>query len=840
MTITASSSDAGPPPQARIGTYAGLFFVTSSTLMLEIGLTRIFSVTMWYHFAFVAISVALFGMTVGALIVHLLPRRFPPADVGRQLWLFSLLFGVAVAVCFAIQLAIPFTPEATLAGVASVVGTCVVISVPFVFSGIVVCLALTRFPRRVNRLYAVDLGGAGLGCVLLVALFSFLDGPSLVVLVGAVATAGAIAFAAAHGNGARVATAAVATAVLAGFAGINGHLYASESPLLKIIWTKGARDQDHAYERWNAFSRLTVDGDADDPATTWLGLSIDSTAGTRLSRYSGDPAESDLLRGQIQNLPHYIRHDADVYVVGVGGGTDVLSALEFDQRSVTGAEINGDIIDITNGLYGDFTGHLDKDPRVDIVNDEARSYLARTDRRFDLVQISLIDTWAATAAGAFALSENSLYTTQAWDLFLDHLQTDGILSVTRFYRTTGADGRPVEPLETYRTIALASEVLTQRGVGNPRDHVLVYRVPTAYHVDLATVMVSPDPFSGNDLAELSRRADQLGFTPVLTPAAAADPFMADLTAPGGPGDAIDTVDADISPPTDNRPFFFQMADIGTFLRGDIGRDDLVTRPVLVLGLLAVTVLGLAACCVALPLMLARRTSTIRAERRRVLPFYTYFTGIGLGFLLIEVAQLQRLSIFLGHPTYGLTVSLFSVLVFSGVGSMLTERIVRDDRPRSRLIPLVALAGVVVASGIATPAVIQAMDGATTPVRIATAVALLAPLALVMGMPFAVGMRAAATVPEAPTAFLWGINGAASVCASVLGVVIALFFGISTAFWAGGLAYGLALLSMLAVGRAATPPTVDGAREPAALVHAPLARRARLIARQPTGGSDIRT
>ena len=798
-----TSSAAAEAPQARLGTYVGVFLVTLSTLMLEIGLTRIFSVTMWYHFAFVAISVALFGMTVGALVVHLRPRWFPDAGVSRQLWIFALLFGVAIAVCFAIQLAIPFTPRATILGIASVVATCGVISVPFVFSGIVVCLALTRFPRRVNRLYAVDLVGAGLGCVLLVVLFSFLDGPSLVVLIGAFAAAGAIAFAIADGNARRVATAGVATVVLAGFAGINGHLYTDGSPLLKILWAKEKRDPDHAYERWNAFSRLTVAGDAADPATRLLGLVIDSTAGTGLFRYSGDPAESDILRGEIQNLPHYIRHDADVYVVGVGGGVDVLSALEFDQRSVTGAEINGDIIDITNGVYGDFTGHLDQDPRVDIVNDEARSYLARTDQRFDLIQISLIDTWAASAAGAFALSENSLYTTEAWDLFLDRLRDDGILTVTRYFRTSDAEGRPVEPLEAYRTIALASEVLSRRGVAYPRDHVVAYRVPTAYGVDLATVMVSREAFSQGDLAVLSDRADELGFTPVLTPDAAADPTLAALTAPGGPGAAIDRVDADISPPSDNRPFFFQMADVGTFLNGEIGRDDYVTRPVLVLGLLAVTVLGLAACCVGLPLLLAGRTSAIRTNRRRLVPLYTYFTGIGLGFLLIEVAQLQRLSIFLGHPTYGLTVSLFSILVFSGIGSMLMERIVRDDRPRSRLVPLGALATTVIVAGLVTPAVLQALDGATTPVRIATAVALLAPLALLMGMPFAVGMRAAATIPGAPTAFLWGINGAASVCASVLGVVISLFFGISTAYWAGALAYGLACVSMVLLSRGRT-------------------------------------
>jgi hypothetical protein len=821
----ALTNTAPAAPQVKRATYLGLFLVTMSTLMLEIALTRIFSVTMWYHFAFVAISVALFGMTVGALAVHLLPHRFPQAGVERQLWAFALLFAVAVAVCFAVQLAIPFTPRATVGGIASVVATCVVISIPFVFSGVVVCLALTRFPRRVNRLYAVDLIGAGLGCVLLVLLFSWIDGPSLVVLIGAIAALGAVAFATAHRERRALAISAVAVAVLGGFAGMNAYQYTQGSPLLKIIWAKEARDPDHDYERWNAFSRLTVDGDAENPNNNLLSLVIDTTAGTGLNRYSGDPDESDFTRDLVQNLPHHIRSDADVFVVGVGGGTDVLSALEFEQRSVTGAEINGDIIDLVHNRFGDFTGHLDDDPRVEIVNDEARSHLARTDDRYDIIQISLIDTWAATAAGAFALSENSLYTTDAWGLFMDRLQEGGILSVTRYYRTQDANGSPVEPLETYRTLALASDVLTQRGVEDPRQHIVAYQAKTGFPgVDLATVLVSPDRFSSSDLATVAETSEGLGFTPLLTPTVAADPLLGALTAPGGPSDSLNDVDADISPPTDNRPFFFQMADIGTFLRGDIGSDDHVTRPVLVLGLLAVTVVGLAACCIGLPLLLTRRKDGDRAERRRVLPLYTYFLGIGLAFLLIEIAQLQRLSIFLGHPTYGLTVSLFSVLVFSGIGSMLTERIVRPDRPRALLVPLIALSVVVVAAGLVTPTVLRAMDGATTPARIATAVALLAPLALVMGMPFAVGMRAAAGVANAPTAFLWGINGAASVCASVVAVVIALFYGISAAFWTGALMYGLALASMVVISRQATTaqPTPDAEPEarPEPLVGAP--------------------
>ena len=297
-----------------------------------------------------------------------------------------------------------------------------------------------------------------------------------------------------------------------------------------------------------------------------------------------------------------------------------------------------------------------------IVNDEARSYLARTDDTYDILQISLIDTWAATAAGAFALSENSLYTTDSWHMFLDHLERRRHPQRHRYYRTMDNDGSAIAPLETYRTIGLAAQVLTDRGVDNPRDHILVYRQAVGLPgLDLATILVSPSPFSAADRAAVDEVAVATDLEPVLTPDGTDDPVLEALTEPGGPGAAFDLVDADITPPTDDRPFFFQMADLGTFFSSDITRDDHVTRPVFVLGMLAVTVVALAALCIGLPMLLARRRSGERAERRRVVPLYTYFLGIGLAFLLIEIAQLQRLSMFLGHPTYGLSVSLFSVL-----------------------------------------------------------------------------------------------------------------------------------------------------------------------------------
>ncbi len=790
----AVQTTADPVLRARFGTYAGLFLTTLSTLMYEIALTRVFSVTMWYHFAFVAISVALFGLTAGALTVHLFPNRFAPGDIRRRLWTASLLFSVATAVCFAAQLWIRFDPRLTFGSIASIALTCVLISIPFIYSGIVVCLALTRFPAQVNRLYATDLVGAALGCILLVALFRWLDGPSLVIFVAAIGALGALVFAADAGSKRGMACAGALVLLLGGFALVNADLSTRGEAVVRIRWSKGVRDGDHTYERWNAFSRLTVDGNPNTDSV--LNLEIDSTAGTGLSRYS---TVADGLRDNIRNLAYYIRPNPDVMVVGVGGGDDVRSALEFDAHSVTGAEINGDILDIVNHVYGDFTGHLDQNPRVHFVNDEARSYLTGTNKRFDIIQISLIDTWAATSAGAFALSENALYTTDAWKVYLDRLKPGGILTISRFYNTLHGG----EPLETERLTALAAQALTDRGISNPRNHVLIYSAPLPYKdVNLATMLVSLEPFSTADLASLSGVVDRQHYDRVLTPDAAIDPFFVSLVAPGGPGPAVQQRAADISPPTDDRPYFFQMANLDTLVNGDILNDEMSTRPVLVLGILAVIVLFLAGIVLVVPPMVTRRRHRGEPPQRELVPFYLYFAGIGFGFLVIEISQLQRLSVFLGNPTTALTVVLFSVLLFSGIGSFVSERFVTADRPLTLVAPLTLLVGFLLVFDAATPVVIQHIASATSAVRIATAVVLLAPLGLMMGTPFAIGMRAAGRREGAPTAFFWGINGALSICGSVFGLAIALCWGISTAYRVGLLSYLLATVSMAVIARAA--------------------------------------
>ena len=792
--------------EPRTATYLGLFLVALATLMYEILLTRIFSVTMLYHFAFVALSVAMFGMTVGALIVYLAPRLFSSDRVRERLAQSAIAFPIVMLLSFMTELSIPFRMDVSFVSIYAMVLTYVVIAVPFVVSGIAVCLALTGFPRGVSRLYAADLAGAALGCVLLIAVLNWSDGPTAVLWVSLLAAFGGVAFAV-DAESRTLRRAAVASALLFAVAAV-GHtmLVRRGFPIFRILYSKGNFEARPLYETWNSHSRVRVAGDpvTEMPAIGWglsqkvpamrlhqLQLDIDNCAATVMTGFDGNPESVRHLRYDITNIAHYLRSQPDVLVIGAGGGRDVLSALVFGARSVTAVDINKNIIDTVNGRFGDFTGHLDRDPRVHFVNDEARSYVARSPDRYGIIQISLIDTWAATAAGAFVLSENSLYTVEAWANFLRHLKDDGLLSVSRWYFKQ-------RPAELYRTTTLAVEALRSVGVADPRQHILVVRIMRPFinsdyegPEGVGTILVSRRPFTAAELDAVDAQAERLSFEVAFSPRAAIDSTFLRLTDTAGLQHFLAGYPINITAPTDNSPFFFNMLRLRDILQVsllDLGTLSFNMKAVATLGILLVTVTLLTAACIIAPLWMTRRRVAFSGTR----PLFVFFIAIGLGFMLVETSQMQRLIIALGHPTYGLSVVLFALLLSSGLGSYLTVGITPDRTASAGRLRLVLLVIVLAAFGAATPAIARWSEPMTTPIRILAAVVLLFPAGLFMGMAFPLGMRMAAARAQALTPWLWGLNGAASVLASVLSVCIALTWSISTAFWSGWACYVAAL------------------------------------------------
>jgi hypothetical protein len=786
-----------PAARATPSVYLGLFLVTLATLVFEILLTRIFSITLWYHFAFMAISVALFGITVGALVVHVRPSWFPPEKLQQRLAESALCFGLLIVVSVLAHLVCPFDhPELQwlILGI-----NFLVVALPFVCSGVCVCLVLSRYPIQVNSLYAADLAGAGLGCLMIFLLLRVMDGVSAAFATALLACLGAVVFAGRGGVRLRAAAACVVLAALTGTQAVAAH---QQRPLFRLTTAKGRLLSPPVHERWNSFSRLTVTVGPEGPSAwslspTYRGdskvrhywLLIDSCAGTPFVEFDGDLAKVDYLKYDVANFVHYVRPKGSLLIVGTGGGRDVLTGLLFGKERIVGVDVNEDILDLANNQFGDFTGHLDRHPRVRLVNDEARSYLAGLQDQFDVLQITFVDTWAATAAGAFTLTENALYTRGAWGVFLDRLTPRGVLAVSRGFH------EKERMYELYRLTALARAALLDRGAARPEDHMVMVRnvVPQSESSwgGMALLLVGRTPFSPEDLADVRRHADALGFEVVLAPEGGTVPDLVTLAR----GDGAEAVAArhrlDLSAPTDDTPFFFNMLRPQDWLlSGDVDPakyPNMVAVSMLVNLLVIVAVLT--ALCVIVPLALTTRRPPLRQHG----PLLVYFAAIGLGFMLIEVALLQRLTVFLGHPTYSLTTILFSLLIMGGLGSFLSGRL--GNAGASRFVPLAGLLGAVTVVGLVTVPALRMFESSGASVRVAVAAALVAFAGFFMGMALPMGMRVAASSAPALIPWLWGINGATSVFGSVLAAAVALASGISVSYWAGVGCYALAVAAL---------------------------------------------
>jgi hypothetical protein len=425
-----------------------------------------------------------------------------------------------------------------------------------------VCLALTKFPDNSSLLYSADLVGAAVGCVLVTYSLKFTDAPTAVILLALLASLAAVAFAIDAGLS-RLSRIAIAAGVLfAGLLTLNGILVLRQSSPLRVTWAKGKVEPRPLYEKWNSFSRITVSGDPKIPTgvitegisnaypadqqVRQLQLTIDGSAATTITHFDGTFNDLGYLKYDVKNIVHQLHSNGSVLIIGAGGGRDILSAIAMGQKQIRAVEINQSILRTVNSRFGDFSGHLDRIPGVTFTNDEARSYIARTDERFDVIEASFIDTWASTAAGALSLTENSLYTVDAWKLFLDHLSSDGVLSFSRWYT-------PIVPAEVYRLTSLAVAALRSGGVADPRKHILLVRnmrsnIQGFDLIGAATILVSKQPFSNADLDRFESISKEMQFDIVLSPRTALDPIFQVLADGVDPSTLLNSLQLNVSPP----------------------------------------------------------------------------------------------------------------------------------------------------------------------------------------------------------------------------------------------------------------------------------------------------
>lgn len=763
-------------------------------LVHEILLTRVCALRLHFHFAYLVISNCLLGMGAGGSVLAFQAERFrrnPDLWLGRL----TLAYAVALAATFLALSYWPLPRDLTLSHPSHLVSLLLFNlagAVPFFFGGIAIGCLLTLDPARTNKLYAADLAGAGLGCLLCPALLRFTGagGAFMAVLVLALGSS-AIAYGRELGSSQRRALIAACLVCLAflpffdtmfpipskGIA-LTELVPGSPERPVRRMWTSNSRiDVELAPEPLPAFIFMRGTTPSPIPAPKrWAHISQDASAGTAIIDFTREPQGLALLQDSMYSTAYRLKSKPEVLVIGLGGGNDVWAARIHGARSVRAIELNGPVVDTHEYLLRRYSQAIVEDPSIQFIVGEGRSELMRDARRYDVLQMSGIDTWTALASGAYVLAENYLYTREAIAQMYEHLKPNGILQIARYSAE----------MEALRLMSNISAALADEGVPEIERSVMALATPDK----MLAVLVKRGEFSDAEQASTREFAEKNGMTLVYLPNRPTESRVDAFVRAKDKAERIASFPQNIEPTDDDRPYFFNFTRWQHPLRSieSLAEIPAVSQgnPLFLLTQLAVSC-ALSALFIALPLARRQRQSERKLVRATAARFLVYFAALGAGFMLIEIAIMQKLTLFLGEPIYSLTVTLFALLVFTGLGSLWLAERLRTRGDRVWLVPLGIVGYVAAFLTLATP-LLYAAIGLPVAARIAIAVLLLAPLGLLLGVPFAYGLRLASERDSWLGPWAWAINGCASVVGSIATVVLSMNFGFTFVLWTAVVVY----------------------------------------------------
>jgi len=760
----------------------GIALASFSALLLELALTRLFSVVLFYHFAFLAISIALLGLGAGGVFAHLWKAQLNIFSTRTIAAFSSALNAMLIPAALVIVLHVPVSLRLTGGNFLRLTAIYSCAAIPFFLTGLQLSVIFARESSRISRMYGADLMGGALACVAVVPLLNWLGGPNAILFSGLVSACAAVIWSPTLG------LRRAAVGILAGLTLLIA-LNAWRS-FIDVVWAKGLRQENVEFSRWNAISRVEVDRNPDGSRM----IVIDADASTYIMnadpvKWEGSGWQENLMTAP-PAIVNVLRPHGDYAIIGPGGGPDVLRAVANGSHSVTGIEINPIIANtIMRQRYADFAYHLYERPDVNIQVGDGRSFIRNANANFDVVQMTLVDTWASTAAGAFALSENSLYTVQAFREYFEHLKPDGILSITRWEFS--------QPREALRVLSVAIEALHELGVNDPASLFVVVSQDEldedGIHVG---VLAKKTAFTTEEEATVRKHINghpplQLLYAPSERSSSipGAAPF-ANLIKSNNPAVFSESYAYNVRPVTDDAPFFFFTMKPGRLLPaiGDRHAMDWKVNlgVAVLLMLLVISVLAVLAFLI-VPLI------AVQGSRQHTGPLL-YFVAVGLGYILVEVTFIQRFVLFLGYPTYALTVVVFLMLLSSGAGSIASGKWLSVT---SRVwLPLGAVVAALLLYIGVLPRILEGLVGAAFVTKLVISGLLLVPLGFLMGMPFPVGLRAlsrAAHSRDNAIEWAWAMNAASSVLGSVLAIIMAILFGLNVTLACGAAAYLSALL-----------------------------------------------
>lgn len=767
-------------------------------LMHEILLTRICALRLYFHFAFLVISNCLLGLGAsGALLARYQDtfRREPRKWLG----VFTVAYLVSLPVTYFALLGFPLPTELLLADPGNVLALSafnLTGAVPFVFGGVVVGMLLTFDAEHTHQLYAVDLVGAGLGCIACPLLLPHVGAGGVFLCEALLALAAcAVVLYARFGRRVLIACALLAAVAL--------YLLPSLDRLVPVP-SKGfvdfARELESTrrlgppYSTWTSNSRVDLIRTPSDakagifmrgnnreglpPLPNAAGIAQDAFAGTTLLDFSTQPRAIEILRRSMYFAAYRLRPRASVLVIGLGGGNDVWAALTAGARSVNAVELNWPIVDIHRRVMRSYSRRLVESPFVRLVVDEGRSVLMRERARYDVIQMTGIDTWTALASGAYVLAENYLYTQEAIASMYRRLRPGGILQIARFSAT----------MEALRLLSNIHAALDSLHVAGMERAVSVLATADA----MMAVQLKKGAFTRQEQDSTARFAEHAGIDVLYLPDTPRPGLIDTFIRTPEKQRMIDEFPMNIAPTDDDRPYFFNYTKwrhpIESVRRlGDIPSVSQGNPFFLWSQLLISLVLSAL-------LILAPTLGRAGLPARGGALYLLYFSGLGLGFIFVEMAVLQKLTLFLGQPVYSLTVTLFSLLVFTGAGSLVLGGRLAPDGSRGTLVSA-AIAGYLVAFAQLSPLLVTHLIELPIEARIAITVGVLAPLGFLLGVPFSYGLRVMHAARPELAPWAWAINGCLSVVGSVLTVIVSMNFGFRAVLWIAAAVYLLAFWAL---------------------------------------------
>lgn len=797
-------------------TWLAILLVSTAGLLLEVGYTRIVSFKLWYYYTYLVIGLSLLGIGSGGIFVALFaPLR--RATTERIVALCSLWGAASIAVGYWVVARTPvdtvaiwdYGTGASFKNLALLAVICFALFATFVALGIIVSTILGRAGDAVGRLYFADLIGAGLGCVVAIPLIVELSPPQVIVLAAAIF--GLVGLASLPVRSLPFALGAVLTVAL-----VVGVTSENLLPAVRTEQTK-LDTSDSVFSDWGPVFRVDVAPEVDHSGVKLL--VHDGTYGSGIWRWDGKLTSLGRFRTNSRALPFGVLGDPPPreLIIGSAGGQEILGSLYFGARDIEAVELNPVTVSILRDRFADYTGHVATHPGVHLHQGDGRTYLARSKSRYDLVWFVAPDSYAATNAassGAFVLSESYLYTTEMIQETLRHLTPGGIM-VVQF----GELSFERSPNRTARYVVTARDALERIGVRDPSRHMLVSASVTP-GADLSTIILSRSPVTA---AGVQRFLRSVGTVPDEVAVAAPGQELGDhlVTRLASGTDAqvrriVDHYPKRIGVVADDAPFFWHFSGFDGVLRNiteplhGLDPEQVIGERVLLL-LLGIA-MAYAAVFLLLPFLFVRRRWVALPKKGLSA---VYFACLGLGFMFFEITMIQRLVQFLGFPSYSLTVTLASILVWTGIGALLSQRLAASVR-HLMIIVLGVLAVLTVFYQFGLPPLMDSLQSASLAVRVSLAFVVLAPLGVCLGtfMPLGlVQVTRVTTLGEEYVAWSWAVNGFFSVIGSVLTTILSMSFGFRTVQFSALLVYAVAVAAYLRLRRVAD--ALEPAAEPVA-------------------------